>query len=217
MWALSSTEHASLRASCSGYSKCSTTLLRLLLQHDLSHCTNLITTPHFHLLNICHVLIVKLHGRRVGWQQTVPLALTLDVLIIFAFLYNRQWWCDLKDWNKTWANVTWASHLSLLVPTSPCPELSCTAAATASIHRSCDPATCATSNTTWGSRQNTPNKQQQKKNRIIHCDALKVPSLRWLPSVIQLPFSSSALPHLVAEKKGNITHTTVVQVVALTP
>lgn len=35
----------------------------------------------------------------------------------------------------------------------------------------------------------------------------KVPFLRWRPSVIQLPFSSSALPHLVADKKGNITHT----------
>lgn len=60
------------------------------------------------------------------------------------------------------------------------------------------------------------NKPTKKKPWIVHCDAWKVPSPRWLPSVIQLPFSSSALPHLVVEK-GNISHRTVVQVVALAP
>lgn len=34
----------------------------------------------------------------------------------------------------------------------------------------------------------------------------KVPSLRWPPSEIQLPFSFSALPHLVAEEKKTMTH-----------
>lgn len=154
-----------------------------LWQQHLSYCTNLVRALHSHFLNICHVLIFKLHGCRVDWQQTVSLVLTLNMLMFFVFLCNRQeetcmetkqnslhWSITLEhdleqrkvkvhqitflypsgsgEGGQTLIAVLIAelyfqySHLSSLVLTSPCPEPSCSAAATALIHQSYDPAKC---------------------------------------------------------------------------
>lgn len=92
-----------------------------------------------------------------------------------------------------------SSNLSSLAPTSPCLELSCTAAATASVHQSCDPAKDKTIQTKVSKKFSGG----ELNHLVRHNHNLsKVPSLHWLPSVIQLPFSFSALPHLVRKEKS---------------
>lgn len=84
------------------------------------------------------------------------------------------------------------SNLSLLVLTSPCLELSCTAAATASVHQFYDPTEYIAITQQIGREAKLSN----KKTEVF------VPSPHWLPSMNPLPFSFFALPRLVSSQEG---------------